>query len=103
MIFEIAQIEIDQQRGAAFEAAVSEAEPLFRAAKGFRSFELTRSIEHPGRYRLTIGWVSVEAHTVDFRGSADFERWRSLAGSFFLGAPIVEHVRRILPREDSHE
>lgn len=99
MIEEIAQIEIDASQAQAFEAAVAQAEPHFRAAKGFRSFALYRSIELPGRYRLIVGWDSVEAHTVDFRASPAFQAWRALAGPFFLAPPHVEHVQRILPSE----
>lgn len=97
MITEIAQIEIDPARAAAFEAAVAEAEAEFRAAAGFVSFALNRSIEHPGRYRLMVGWTSVDAHMIDFRASPGFQRWRELASPFFLTAPSVEHVRSIMP------
>jgi len=94
MIHEIATIPVDPDQADAFEAAVAEARPLFEAAKGFRSFALERSIETPGRYLLVIGWESVEAHTVDFRGSPDFQAWRALAGPFFAATPSVEHVIR---------
>lgn len=96
MITEIAQIEIDPARAQDFEAAVAQAEPAFRQASGFVSFALTRSVEHPGRYRLMIGWTSVEAHMVDFRASAGFQTWRDLASPFFLAPPVVEHVQQVL-------
>ena len=38
--------------------------------------ELQRSIEKPSRYRLFVKWETVENHTVDFRGSPDFQEWR---------------------------
>jgi quinol monooxygenase YgiN len=97
MIHEIAQIEIDPARSEQFEAAVALAEPYFRAAPGFRSFALHRSIEHVGRYRLVIGWDSVEAHMIEFRSSPGFQAWRELAGPFFLSPPAVEHIRQVLP------
>lgn len=97
MITEIAQIEIDPSRAAEFEAAVRAAEPYFRAAKGFVSLALNRSIEQPGRYRLLVGWASVENHMVDFRNSDGFQSWRALAGPFFLQPPAVEHVQQVIP------
>ncbi len=96
MIHEIATITIDPARAADFEAAVAKARPHFEAAKGYISFGLDRSIEHPERYRLVVGWETVEAHMVDFRASADFTAWRALASPFFVGAPSVEHVETVI-------
>ncbi|MDO7836147.1 antibiotic biosynthesis monooxygenase [Sphingobium sp. HBC34] len=97
MITEIAQIEIDPAQRSAFEAAVQSAEPHFRAAKGFRSFALTRSIEYPGRYRLLIGWDSVDDHMIGFRNSDGFQAWRALASPFFLLPPQIEHLEQVMP------
>lgn len=96
MIHEIATITIDPKSAADFEAAVAQARLHFETAKGFASFGLDRSIEHPERYRLVVGWESVEAHMVDFRASEGFAKWRELASPFFVGAPSVEHVERVI-------
>ncbi len=96
MIHEIATLTIDPARASDFEAAVSAARPHFEAAKGFVSFALERSIESPERYRLVVGWESVEAHMVDFRESDGFQQWRALAGPFFVQPPSVEHVWRVI-------
>ena len=93
MILEIAQIEIEQGKEEVFEAGVKQAVPIFRRAKGCKGMELQRSMEHPGRYRLFVKWETVENHTVDFRGSADFQEWRKLVGHCFAQAPAVEHVQ----------
>ena len=97
MIREIAQIEIDPARAEAFEAAVAQAETHFRASPDCTEFGLHRSLEHPGRYRLIVGWTSVDAHMVDFRASPGFQSWRALAGPFFVSPPQVEHVRQVVP------
>ncbi|HET7559645.1 MAG TPA: antibiotic biosynthesis monooxygenase family protein [Limnochordia bacterium] len=96
MVLEIAQIDVKPGHEAEFEAAVAKAAPLFKRAKGCRSLALQRSVEKPGRYRLFIGWDTVENHTVDFRGSADFQEWRKLAAHCFASPPEVEHVREAL-------
>jgi heme-degrading monooxygenase HmoA len=93
MILEIAQIDVNPGMEAEFEAGVTKAVPIFRRAKGCKGMELKRSIEHPSRYRLLVTWETVENHTVDFRGSADFQEWRKLVGHCFAQAPQVEHVR----------
>ena len=92
MVTEIAQIEIKSGMESEFEAGVKSAAPLFKRAKGCRSMELQRSVEKPNRYRLFVGWETLENHTVDFRGSADFQEWRKLVGHCFASPPDVEHV-----------
>ena len=93
MILEIAQIDVKPGMEAEFEAGVKKAGPIFKRAKGCKSLSLQRSVEKPSRYRLFIGWDTVENHTVDFRGSADFQEWRKLVGHCFASPPEVEHVR----------
>ena len=93
MILEIAQIDVKPGTEQEFEAGVNKAAPLFKRAKGCRGLSLQRSVEKPERYRLFVKWDTVENHTVDFRGSADFQEWRKLVGHCFASPPEVEHVR----------
>jgi len=96
MITEIAQIDVKPGTEAEFENGVKQAVPIFKRAKGCRSMELRRSTEKPSRYRLFVGWDTVEHHTVDFRGSADFAEWRKLVGHCFASPPEVEHVHEVV-------
>lgn len=96
MILEIAQIDVKPGLGVEFETGVAKAKPLFQRAKGCRGLELQRGVEKPDRYRLFIQWDTLESHTVDFRGSADFQEWRKLVGHCFASPPEVEHVRQAL-------
>ena len=92
MILEIAQIEIKAGMEAAFEEGVTKAAPIFQRARGCKGMELQRSLEQPSRYRLFVRWQALENHTVDFRGSADFQEWRKLVGHCFERPPEVEHT-----------
>jgi len=94
-VWEIAEIDVAPGREADFEAGYAAAEPLFLAAKGCLGVQIRRSVEHPSRYRLFVEWETVEAHTVDFRGSEAYTRWRELVGPTFAEPPRVEHVRRV--------
>ena len=96
MITEIAQIDVKPGLEAEFEAGVAKAAPLFKRAKGCTGLELRRSIEKPLRYRLLIGWETVEHHTVEWRKSPDFQAWRNLVGHCFAAPTEVEHVRQIM-------
>ena len=96
MITEIAQIDVKPGTEKDFEAAVAKARPLFLRAKGGRGIELHKSIEKPSRYRLLAKWDTLENHTVDFRGSQDFQAWRALVGQYFAAPPEVEHTTTVL-------
>ena len=93
MVVEIAQIEIKPGLEAEFEAGVKKAVSIFQRARGCSGMELHRSVEKPQRYRLFVKWETVENHTVDFRGSEDFQEWRKLVGHCFASPPEVEHTR----------
>jgi heme-degrading monooxygenase HmoA len=95
MVLEIAQIDVKPGLEPEFEAGVAKAAPVFKRAKGCKGLELQRSVEKPGRYRLFVTWETVENHTVDFRGSADFQEWRRLVGHCFAETPQVEHTRQV--------
>jgi heme-degrading monooxygenase HmoA len=96
MITEIAQIDVKPGTEKDFEAAVAKARPLFLRAKGGRGIELHKSIEKPSRYRLMAKRDTLENHTVDFRGSEDFQAWRGLVGQYFAAPPEVEHTQTVL-------
>src|ERR1700722_3945737 len=96
MVTEIAQIEVKPGTEKDFEAAVAKAKPLFLRAKGGRGMELHKSVEKPTRYRLFVKWETLENHTVDFRGSEDFQAWRGLVGQYFASAPEVEHTETVV-------
>jgi heme-degrading monooxygenase HmoA len=96
MIYEIAEIQIKPDTHAAFEAAVKEAVSLFKRAQGCEAMRLERIIERPDTYHLVIQWTTLENHTVDFRGSEDFQTWRGLVGGYFAQPPKVEHTETVL-------
>ncbi|GAB2174473.1 antibiotic biosynthesis monooxygenase family protein [Dongia sp. agr-C8] len=91
MILESALLEVKPGEEAAFEAAMREARPLIAATPGFRSIAVRRSIETPNRYLLLVEWERLEDHTVGFRQSARYEKWRALLHHFYDPFPRVEH------------
>jgi quinol monooxygenase YgiN len=96
MITEIAQIDVKPGMESEFETGVKNAAPVFKRAKGCHGLELQRSIEKPSRYRLFVKWATVENHTVDFRGSPDFQEWRKHVAHCFAAPPEVEHVAQVV-------
>lgn len=92
MILEIAKFSVVPGLEAEFEGAVQQAVPLFRAARGCLGMEIFRSVDTRGSYRLVVRWETLENHTVDFRGSDDFLRWRSLISRFATGPLDVDNT-----------
>ena len=92
MIFELATIDVKPGDEDAFERGVAQALPLFQRARGYRSLQLERSFEEPSRYRLVVGWDTIEDHVTHFRNSQDFKTWRALVGHMFAVVPVVEHT-----------
>lgn len=96
MILELADIRIKPGENAAFEKAIVQGvETVIREAKGFEGYKVNRSIESPDRYLLQIFWTTLEDHTVGFRQSEAFGRWRAIVGPFFAGPPHVEHFELV--------
>jgi heme-degrading monooxygenase HmoA len=91
MITEIAILDVRPSRVAAFEAAFAQARPLIAATHGFLGMTLQRCIETEGRYLLRVEWRRLEDHTIGFRQSTRYERWRELLHDFYEPFPIVEH------------
>lgn len=93
MIVEHAVLTVEAGREQEFEAAFLKGREILAEADGFRWAELLRCEERPDGYLLLVGWESVEAHTVGFRESERFVRWRAVVGPFFTQPPAVEHHR----------
>ena len=91
MILESALLDVKPGEQAAFESALRQARPLIAATPGFRAIEVRRSIETRNRYLLLVEWEKLEDHTIGFRQSARYEKWRALLHRFYDPFPRVEH------------
>ena len=92
MVLEIAFVEVLPEQHLAFEAAVARAvQEVLPQAKGFINFQLHKGIEQTNTYTFHINWETLEDHTIGFRESDLFVKWREIIGGFFAKPPIVEH------------
>ncbi len=99
MVVEHAQLTLLPGREADFEAAFARGEQALARSPGYCWSRLMRQVEDPGAYLLLVGWVSLEAHTVEFRGSALFQQWRGAVGEYFAAPPQVTHFDGALSPE----
>lgn len=97
MILEVATLDVRAGENMAFEAAFREASAIIAGMPGYQSHQLQRCIEQPQRYLLLVNWETLEDHTVGFRQSAQYQRWKALLHHFYDPFPTVEHYARVQP------
>jgi heme-degrading monooxygenase HmoA len=73
MILEVAPLQVRSGQAAEFEAAFLKAQRIISSMPGYLSHELQRCLERPNEYVLLVRWVSLEAHEVGFRQSAEYQ------------------------------
>jgi heme-degrading monooxygenase HmoA len=91
MILEVAILNVHPGQSSAFERAFDEAHPILAASPGYERHELRRCMEAEDRYLLLVWWDSLESHTIGFRQSAAYQRWKALLHHFYAPFPVVEH------------
>ncbi len=97
MILEVALLDVKPGQTDAFEAAFGRAQAIISSMPGYVSHELQRCLEEPRRYVLLVRWETLEAHTVGFRGSAEYQEWKRLLHHFYDPFPTVEHFVPVFP------
>lgn len=94
MILEIATLQVKAGQEAEFEQALKDASFLIARTNGYIKHSLQRCMETAGRYQLLVEWETLENHTQDFRGSADYQDWRARLHHFY-DSTLVEHYQNI--------
>ena len=101
MILEHAVLDVVPGREAEYEVAFAEARSIIASMPGFVSLRLERCIEVPNRYLLLVEWETLEDHTVGFRGSDEYQRWRALLHHFYDPFPTVDHYDTVVLVENA--
>ena len=96
MILEVATLDVRPGQVAAFETAFREASAIISSMPGYLSHELQRCLEKPNRYVLLVNWQTLEDHTIGFRQSSEYQRWKTLLHHFYDSFPTVEHYERVM-------
>ena len=101
MILEVAILNVIAGREAQFETAFTEAQSIIASMKGYRSHEVRRCLEARNRYLLLVHWETLEDHTIGFRGSAGYLKWKRMLHPFYDPFPTVEHYAALPGLSDS--
>jgi heme-degrading monooxygenase HmoA len=91
VILEVAVLDVKSGLTDEFETAFAIASTIIRSMPGYLTHELRRCIETENRYLLLVHWQTLEAHTIGFRQSPEYQTWRSLLHHFYEPFPVVEH------------
>ena len=91
MILEAAILDVISGKEKEFEEAFAEASPIITSMNGYISHQLQHCIEAPTRFLLLVQWETLEAHTIGFRGSSEYQEWRKLLHHFYDPFPVVQH------------
>jgi heme-degrading monooxygenase HmoA len=91
MILEAAILNVRSGLTSEFEAAFQQAAPIIATMPGYINHELQQCLENEHRYLLLVRWQKLEDHTIGFRQSPEYQKWRSLLHHFYDPFPTVEH------------
>ncbi len=91
MILEVAILDVIPGQEADFQGSFAEAKEIISSMPGYINHELKRCIENSSRYILLVNWQKLEDHTVGFRGSPQYQKWKALLHHYYDPFPDVEH------------
>ena len=95
MILEAVMLNVQPGLENEFEAAFKGASKIISSMNGYLSHELHRCLEVKGKYLLLVRWQNLEAHTIGFRSSPNYQEWKQLLHHFYNPFPIVEHFETV--------
>ena len=91
MILEVAILDVISGQESDFQRSFAEAQEIISSMPGYISHELKRCIEKPSRFILLVNWEKLEDHTVGFRDSSQYQKWKTLLHHYYDPFPEVEH------------
>lgn len=96
MILEVAILDVKPDATAAFEAAFQQAQTIICSMAGYGGHQLQKCLEKENRYVLLVTWETLEDHTEGFRGSEEYQQWKTLLHHFYDPFPTVDHYQLIV-------
>jgi heme-degrading monooxygenase HmoA len=95
MVLEVAILDVKQGLEDDFLKAFSTAQHIISKMTGYASHQLKRCVENTSRFILLVEWEKLTDHTEGFRGSKEYQEWKSLLHHFYDPFPTVEHYEEI--------
>ncbi|MDQ0112418.1 antibiotic biosynthesis monooxygenase family protein [Paenibacillus harenae] len=95
MILEVAILNVKQGMTSDFEGNFNTASEIISSMQGYIRHELRKCMEDKQKYILLVEWETLENHTVGFRQSDEYQKWKALLHHFYDPFPVVEHYEKI--------
>lgn len=80
----------------AFISSFEMAAPLIAKRKGYISHSLQQCLEDEQKFLLMVEWETLEDHTIGFRQSDEYQKWKTLLHHFYNPFPVVAHFAPML-------
>ena len=91
MIVEHAILNVKPLDDEAYQTALKQALPLIASTPGFIKLNVRPCLERAGCYLLLVEWEKLEDHTIGFRQSDRYLKWKELLHPFYSPFPEVLH------------
>ncbi|MEK8132761.1 antibiotic biosynthesis monooxygenase [Paenibacillus filicis] len=95
MILEVAMLQVKPGMVNEFESSFRKASVIISSMRGYIHHELQKCVETENKYVLLVRWQTLKDHTVGFRGSPQYQEWKTLLHHFYDPFPTVEHYVQI--------
>ncbi len=91
MVTEITILTIKEGMTSRFEDDFNKASLYISSIEGYITHQLKKCIEKEHQYILIVTWKTLEDHTIGFRQSEVYLKWKQLLHHYYEPFPEVEH------------
>jgi len=91
MILEVAILIVKLGHEKQFETDFKIAGQYISSIEGYMGHSLRKCLEQDNKYILLVDWLELENHTVGFRQSEGYKKWKSLLHHYYDPFPQVDH------------
>ena len=96
MILEVAILNVTKGLETQFESDFEKAGQYISSIKGYISHSLRNCLEDTSKYILLVEWEQLEDHTIGFRTSEAYLKWKELLHHYYNPFPVVEHYTTVI-------
>ena len=95
MILEMVILIVKPELKNQFEADFRMASKYISAIDGYLGHSLQKCMEQSNKYMLLVEWGKLEDHTIGFRESEEYIKWKELLHHYYDPFPTVEHFETV--------
>ncbi len=102
MILEAAFLQIKPNMTEQFEIDFLAASEYISSIDGYIKHHLQKCLEDDHKYLLLVEWNTLEDHTIGFRQSEVYQKWKAMLHHYYEPFPVVEHFKTVFENENNH-